>query len=244
MWILLSLFLSTIALAEAPTAPAFGHGAAPSGQQLKWMRDSIEYQKLTQQTYRQAAQAMLAEAKKAKKKGWAVILDVDETALDNSTYQLERLAYGVGFELGSWGAWCERRQAAAIPGAREFVTAAREAGGTVVFISNRDDSTTTATRENLAAEGLWADGDVLCLSKADDKAYNKVARRGEVRAGSGACSTGKALTPLVYLGDNIGDFPEVGEEAVDWDAQFGVRYFVLPNPLYGGWERGVTRTLP
>ena len=49
---------------------------------------------------------------------------------------------------------------------------------------------------------------------------------------------------MVYFGDNIHDFPDAGEEDVDWGAQFGERYFVLPNPLYGGWARGVTRDLP
>ena len=36
---------------------------------------------------------------------WAVVLDLDETVLNNQTYQLERAAYQAPFDTDSWNAW-------------------------------------------------------------------------------------------------------------------------------------------
>src|SRR5262249_37857912 len=69
---------------------------------------------------------------------WAVVLDIDETALDNSTYQLDRTAYGLAFESTSWNAWIQRREAPAVPGVADFVAAVRRLGGRVAWISDRD----------------------------------------------------------------------------------------------------------
>lgn len=63
-------------------------------------------------------------------------------------------------------------------------------------------------------------------------------------AGAGACAwQGQRMTVLVYVGDQLTDFPASGEADPDAgnDAAFGVRYFLLPNPMYGAWERRVTR---
>ena len=244
MWMLVAALAAAPAVAE-DAAPSYTHGSITTGHNLKWVRDSLEYATLTQQTYRVGGDAVRRATRKARRKGpWVVVLDVDETVLDNSTYQLERAAYGVGFEPGSWYAWCERRAAPAIPGVKGLLDDVRAGGGQIVFITNRDEVTRTATRENLQSEGLWADGDVLCLADEENEAYTKVARRAEVRAGTGACSTGKPAEVVAYFGDTITDFPAADEEPVEWSAQFGHRYFILPNPLYGGWGRGVTRPLP
>ena len=237
-----------VALAASPAladdAPAsYAHGAITTGHELKWVRDSVEYAWLTTQTYRVAETAVKRGSKKRKKGSWAVVLDVDETVLDNSTYQLERAAYGVGFEPGSWYAWCERRAAPPIPGVADFLAAVRKAGGQVAFVTNRDEVTRQATQDNLAAHGLFEDGDALCLADAKDEAYTKAARRADLRAGTGRCSVGGKVEVVAYLGDTITDFPADGEEDVTWAEQFGSRYFILPNPLYGRWTRGVTGPL-
>lgn len=211
--------------------------------ETRWVRDSVEYWTLTRQTYRTALEQVTARA--AKQKKWAVVLDVDETVLDNSAYQLGRHAYGTSFEMVSWNAWCERRAAQAIPGVKTFIAGVRKLGGQVVFLSNRHVSTQQATIDNLTSEGLWSKGDVICL-QTDDKAYDKATRRNELRSGEGACSAkGKPMTVLAYLGDTIHDFPEEGEETQEGgrDAQFGQRYFLFPNPMYGSWSRRVTRPL-
>lgn len=201
---------------------------------LKWTRDSIEQQVLTTSVYQAATQAL-----PKKLKGKAVVLDVDETVLDNSTYQLERVTYEQSYESASWHAWCERRRAAAVTGAAAFLDEVRKRGGKVAFVTNRKVAVTEATADNLRAEGLMSEGDVLCLRDADS---DKTPRRNAIRTGEGACSFGAPVEVAMYFGDTITDFPAAGEEDVDWTAQFGVRYFVLPNPMYGEWTEAVTRT--
>lgn len=212
--------------------------------EIKWMRDSIEYQSLTQQVYTSAEQAVLEQASDLKRReSWTVVLDVDETVLDNTTYSLERAAYDQGFDWPSWDAWCERRNATPIPGVEGFLQAVRDAGGRVAFITNRHERTRQATLDNLAAYDLYQRGDVLCML-TDDDAYTKRVRRTQLRTGEGPCSwEGTEVTVLAYLGDTIHDLPEDGEDGAFSD-NLGARAFVLPNPTYGSFEGEVTRRLP
>ena len=227
------------------TAPASaeddGPGPSTSETALKWLRDSAEYHAITTQTYRQATAAL-----KTNKKGkgpWAAVLDVDETVLDNSVYQLERHTYDLPYESVSWHAWCERRQATPVPGVEDFLAEVRKQGGRVVFLTNRKAVVTEATRDNLADHGLYQDGDLLC-TRTDTS--DKAPRREQVRTGEGPCSFDEPTRAAVYLGDSWGDFPADGEETGARLDGVGSRYFVLPNPLYGEWQflRGITRPLP
>lgn len=212
--------------------------------ETKWIRDSAEYWTITRQTYRIALQSV--QEAQIKQKRWAVVLDVDETVLDNSPYQLERASYGDSFAMESWSAWCERRVATPVPGVVEFISAIRKLGGRVVYLSNRSVNNQQATIDNLDQLGLWdAKRDTICL-QSDDEAYTKAARRAELRSGKGPCSVDeKPISVLGWFGDNIHDFPEEGEEEMTGgrDAQFGTRFFLFPNPMYGSWTRKTTRPL-
>ena len=235
MYAILSTLIATFVFSSTATAG--------DALETRWVRDSVEYHTLAQQTYRTALLSVEAEAKNHKR--WGVVLDLDETVLDNSTYQLERHSYGDTFEMNSWNAWCERRAASAIPGAKDFLDAVRKMGGKVVFISNRHVVAEQATKDNLDALGLWGKGDIICL-KTDDEAYSKVVRRTEARTGSGTCTVkDKGMSLLAYLGDNIHDFPEAGEETQEGGREglFGIRYFLFPNPMYGSWSRKPTRPM-
>jgi 5'-nucleotidase (lipoprotein e(P4) family) len=232
--ILALLLLSTAAAAYAQ-APA-----AKTSLEIKYVRDSAEYAALSREVYRIATDAALAKGKAAKG-AWGVILDVDETVLDNSTYQLERVTYTVPFEDVSWLAWINRAEAGSVPGVADFLTAVRAAGGKVAFITNRDEKAREGTQRNLERNGLWSSNDVLCLL-ADN--YPKSARRKEVADGAGKCSwSGVKVGVVAFVGDQIGDFPQTGEafDGAGTDAQFGRSYFLLPNPMYGGWVTSVTR---
>lgn len=223
-----------LVLALAITAPL---AAQVDHLELKWMRDSEEYRAIFLQTYGHALTQVTAQAR-ALPRGtvWAVALDLDETVLDNIFYQFERAAYGVPYDTASWNAWVRREEAGMLPGVDAFTRGVRELGGRVAWISNRDASTTDATRRNLRALGLWHDQDRLCLQASRE--HTKRQRRTELRTGQGACAwEGAPARVLAYLGDNIADLPEAGEEA----GEYGINWFVLPNPSYGGWERAVTR---
>ena len=104
-------FSGVLALSMPLLVTAQQPALLPQGLSIKYMRDSQEYATLARQVYRGAEQAIRQAAADLEKGSWVVSLDIDETALDNSTYQLEREAYGLPFEAVSWNAWIARRQA-------------------------------------------------------------------------------------------------------------------------------------
>jgi 5'-nucleotidase (lipoprotein e(P4) family) len=217
--------------------------ATPHELGIKYMRDSEEYAVLARQVYRVAGEAVGRGPAGAAPRTWAVVLDVDETALDNSTYQLERAGYGLPFDAKSWSAWINRRAAAAVPGTVGFVERVRAAGGRVAWISNRDAALSDSTRENLKSVGLWNDDDRLCLQK--NPQHTKAMRRHEVVTGQGECAWPNAPARVaVFVGDQLGDFPKADEQIPQIggaDEDFGRTCFLLPNSQYGAWTTSVTR---
>ena len=210
--------------------------------EIKYVRDSQEYATLSRMVYRMATRAVTDAAKSLKPQSWVVVLDIDETALDNTPSQLDRAAYDLPFDPVAFVGWVARREAGPVPGVVEFIAAVRKAGGRVAWISNRLPAGEEATRDNLKKVSLWTDDDRLCLA---DSARPKRARRTEVISGSGACSwAGTPMKPVAFIGDQMGDFPEANEgvPGAGADDSFGAMSFILPNPMYGDWTSRVTRT--
>ena len=210
--------------------------------EIKFVRDSAEYATITRQTYRLAGDAVRRAAQAAGRTPWAVVLDLDETVLDNSAYQLERASYGLPFESASWAAWTERREAGAVPGVSEFIATVRQLGGHVAWISNRNTTVETPTKANLQSIGVWNDDDRLCLQR--DSQHTKRSRRAEVVSGSGNCAwAGTTMKVTAFVGDQMGDFPVTDENIPETgsDTAFGRTCFLLPNPMYGDWTTRVTR---
>jgi predicted secreted acid phosphatase len=101
---------------------------------------------------------------------------------------------------------------------------------------------TDATRANLKAVGLWNDDDRLCLQKTPQ--HTKGDRRQEVVSGKGECSwPATPMRVLVFVGDQLGDFPDSAEQIpqAGADSAFGRTCFLLPNSMYGVWTTRVTR---
>lgn len=209
--------------------------------EVKWFRDSEEYATLARQVYRAAGRAVQHAVPAGR--SWTVVLDVDETALDNSTYELETAAYGTSFADASWDAWVRRRAAAPIPGVVDFVADVRRLGGRIAWITNRHERVREETRANLEAAGLWGATDLLCVQTADTS-YTKRVRRAELATGRGHCAWPNEPQAIVaFIGDQVGDFPQAGESDPDAgnDHAFGTRFFMLANPMYGSWTSRVTR---
>jgi len=230
------VFVTPAAAAQSPRAQ--------SGLEIKWVRDSEEYATSTRQVYRVALR-QVTQARDVVPRGrpWAVVLDVAQTALDDAVYQMERVAYGVPHDTFAYIGYRAREDADAVPGVVEFIVGVRRLGGRVAWITNDAASTREHVRANLARFGIWSDADRLCMP-TPDAAYTKRARREEVRTGSGACAwAGEPMNILAFVGDQLGDLPAAGEGDPDAgsDAAFGVRYFLLPDPMYGAWESRVTR---
>ena len=134
---------------------------------VRWSRTAAEHDALFEQTYRLAS-FRLQRAADTLSGDWAVILDADETVLDNSLYQRERAAQGRGYTSESWAAWARRRAAPALPGAVAFTNLVGELGGRVVIVTNRAQEICADTRANLTAVGVDADA-VLCQTGPSDK---------------------------------------------------------------------------
>jgi len=157
----------------------------------------------------------------------AVVVDLDETVLDNSLYQVERWKAGLSFTQDSWSEWVNREEAGLVPGAKEFLKAVRKKGVRVVFVSNRMNKNLEPTRRNLLALEVLAPNDLFLLRL--DKDDVKEVRRREVNEGKARMKKIGPLKVVGYVGDQMGDFPS-GQAK-----EFGKMSFLLPNPMYGKW---------
>ena len=195
---------------------------------VRWVRQSTEHKTLCEQLFRQATVTILRTVKTEKSTGnLAVVVDLDETVLDNSLYQVERWKAGLSFTQDSWSDWVNRKEAGLIPGAKGFLSAVRKKGVRVVFLSNRMNDNLEPTRGNLRLLGVLDSKDLFLLRL--DKDDLKEVRRKEVTDGTGRMKKVGPLQVVGYVGDQMGDFPRVRTK------DFGKTNFLLPNPMYGKW---------
>lgn len=201
--------------------------SAPTETAVRWVSKSKEYQAVCQQTYASAWEKVKEGAKKTSSP-WAVVMDIDETLLNNSQYQIELNAKNASHSQEAWEAWVNRTEAKPVPGAKEFILKMRGLpNGRIIFLSNRFARNTEATRRNLQKHDLTAENDVFLLRK--DKTDTKANRQREVAAGSGRMAPHVKMKILAWFGDAAHDFPD--HPQLKWGSQ----KFMLPNPVYGNW---------
>ena len=193
---------------------------------VRWVTQSNEYSSLCTQTYRLAVQILLPKLKNAGS-GDAIVMDLDETVLDNSKYQVERFRLNLGFTQESWSEWVGRREAGLVPGAKAFIEKARMHRVKIVFLSNRMEYNLEHTRANLAKLGVLSKDDLFLLRRNKDD--TKEVRREQILQGKGRMKKTGPLQVIAYFGDAMGDFPDEKEE------RLGEKFFILPNPMYGKW---------
>lgn len=169
----------------------------------------------------------------------AVILDLDETVLDNSPYQAWLVKADTVFTSESWAAFVASKTSRAVPGALDFVDYATSKGVTVVYISNRSHEEEPATIENMKALGFPVDDkgrDILTRGEtAESDTAAKAPRRQAVA---------EVYRVLLNIGDNMADFTdEAAASPADrrkaftkHQARWGKTWLVIPNPSYGSWE--------
>jgi 5'-nucleotidase (lipoprotein e(P4) family) len=209
---------------------------APYPANLHWFRDSAEQKALYTQVYREATSSARTLSRRLPPQSWAVIMDVDETILDDSEYEKRLALSGQKFDAGTWNGWIEERAAPLLPGAKAFVdTVIDELHGQVALITNRSLAQCPATEDNLK-KNLVRYTRVLCDPVGDG---NKNARFHKITEGEPGVAA--PLNVLIWVGDNIQDFPLLTQADPGSLAQFGVHYFVLPNPMYGSWQKVTPR---
>lgn len=223
-----------------PPAPPATASVAPASaavpDSIRWFRTSAEYVGTVLETYRAATARVESTSATLPAGSWAVVLDADETVLDNSQYQLERAQAHAGFTEESWAAWVKRREATPLPGVASFLSRVHALGGRIAIVTNRLQSVCADTEAVFAKHTLVYD---TMLCRVDGTPSDKNPRFRAVAEGRTPLGT-SPLTIVVFVGDNILDFPGLsqgiraqGEPAY---AQFGVQYFLLPNPMYGSWQ--------
>ena len=193
---------------------------------VRWVTKSIEYTHLCEQIYNSAKLVLHDQFEGVNRP--VIVMDLDETVLNNAQYQVELFEKSETYNPISWNAWVNKELATAVPGAKSFILDFKEKyEGRIVFISNRDAFTIKATQNNLDSLGLLFEDDVFLLRK--DKEDTKIVRRNEVLEGIGRMDNYGPNNVLAYFGDQIGDFPN------DTSFVFSLNKFMLPNPMYGKW---------
>lgn len=202
-----------------------------------WMQQSGEYTGLVTQTFN-LAKVAFDNNKPADGMKKAVVSDLDETLISNSKEAAWQVVNAKFYNSTDWAKWVEARQATAIDGAVDYAKYVNSHGGKMFYVSNRKVKGMQATIDNLKALGFPGVSEETVLLR--EKSSNKVERFEKVKS--------MGYDPIVYLGDNLNDF--TGETYHKNNEQrrafvksnkelFGTKYFVLPNPTYGGWEGGM-----
>lgn len=229
-------FMGQQAAAPAPQTTAQPDNEYLVGSTL-WTQTSGEWRALAYQAYN-LARLLLDQDLRTKRRGRmrrAVVVDVDETVLDNSPYQASLVRERKGYPQ-DWTAWINRSEAQAIPGAIEFLKYAHSRGVRVFYVTNRRAVEKEGTRVNLLKLGFPGVTDETLIVRTDADASSKEERRRRIE---------RRYRIVLLIGDNLNDFAEVLEKktiaerisAVDQTkALFGARFIMLPNAMYGDWE--------
>ncbi len=207
-----------------------------------WVQDSAEYRALAYQTFSLAKmlieQDLMDETVTEPR---AIVVDLDETILDNSPYEAWLVGKDFGYSSSTWNPWIQAGIAPAIPGAVEFLEFCEENEVEVFYVSNRkvldDNSGYAGTVKNLVALGLpYVDEEHVLLRTGSS---DKTERRAMAEDGHHV---------ILYMGDNLNDFlqdfaglsvDERFAKTDEYKEEFGTKFIVMPNPMYGEWEGAI-----
>jgi acid phosphatase len=218
-----------------------------------YTQSSAEYDANNIQTY---AGAKLALDKALAKKKWtaaieqegnfsekppAVILDIDETVLNNIPFQARAIIKGESYPNG-WVDWMLEEASTSVAGAKDFLDYAKSKGVKVFYVTNRVAIAEEATRNNLKklTLPLDTDRDVLLMRNENSWTSDKVSRRKLIS---------EDYRILLLIGDQLGDFISLEESSIDMDSRqiiatkykdmWGKKWFMITNPIYGRWEASI-----
>jgi acid phosphatase len=245
------VFLISVFLLGALTACTSTKPTHPTLQATLWVQNAVEYDALTSMVYQSATDHLEAalqnktwtasleqEGEKFESLPPAIVLDIDETVLDNSPFQARMIEKNSGYDPVAWEQWVIEAQADPVAGAVEFTNTAADLGITVIYLSNREGNTEEATRKNLEAVGFPVSDEtdvVLLKNEQENWTSSKIERRKHVAS---------RYRILMLFGDDFNDFlpakniTEAERDALleEYRSNFGERWFVLPNPVYGSWN--------
>ncbi|MBT7608175.1 MAG: 5'-nucleotidase, lipoprotein e(P4) family [Bacteriovoracaceae bacterium] len=202
-----------------------------------WIQNAGEAKALYYQAFNFAKLRLDEDLKKNKStKKRAIVVDADETVVDNSPYQAKNYLDNHGYTTTSWAEWVNAAKAPATPGSLEFLRYAAKQGVTVFYITNRGHVLKDSTFKNLKELGFPIKKENLMMKTTTS---SKKERREKVL---------KNYRIILLIGDNLIDFSEIFEhlptdERISVVAEnknkFGKQFIMLPNPMYGDWEKAI-----
>lgn len=245
-----STYFVTVSTAQQ-SAPTTVNNDYQIGATL-FMQKAAEYRALCFQAFYWGKRTLDDDVKLSKKlpkaerkKPRAVVVDIDETVLDNSPAQAYGIKNKLPFNLKDWYAWGEMRKAKAIPGAVDFANYARQKGVRIFYVSNRDDVQQQATMDNLKSAGFPDISAENVLLRQRDANGRYVSTKEPRRL-----AIAEKYRIVILMGDNLNDhadffesksvagrFAEVEKARDLW----GNKFIVLPNAMYGEWESAIYR---
>jgi 5'-nucleotidase (lipoprotein e(P4) family) len=205
-----------------------------------WYQKSAEIRACYYQAY-QLAEYKLTENLKLYngRKPVAVVMDIDETILDNSPFEGKLIATGELYTKQNWKEWSDKAAAKALPGSVDFINFARSKGVAVILISNRKTDEKENTLLNLVNVGVSFDDTTQIFLRGKNVPSGKQSRRDQVS---------EKYEVILYIGDNLADYSSVFDERgndlaiPDVDSminELNQKFVILPNPMYGDWEGAI-----
>ena len=171
----------------------------------------------------------------------AIILDIDETVLDNSAFQARTILTGLSYPNG-WIDWGNEGEAPAVAGVKDFLLEAQSKGVKIFYVTNRVAELEEATRKNMLELGLPLDSDrdVLMMKGESGWGSDKTKRRSLIA---------NDYRIIMIVGDQLNDFLPRAETALEpnerkllalkYKDMWGTKWFMITNPMYGGWEAAI-----
>jgi acid phosphatase len=226
---------------------------AQSMLSVLYAQSSAEYEASNIQTYVNAKSALdralndlgwtaaIEQKKNFKNKPPAIILDIDETVLNNIPFQARSIINGQSYPVG-WLEWMLEESSDAVAGVSDFLEYAQSKDVKIFYVTNRIAVAEDATRNNIKRLGLPldTDRDVLLMKDENGWTSDKVSRR-ELIA--------KDYRILLLIGDQLGDFLPLDETMLELDSRknladtykhmWGSKWFMITNPMYGRWEASI-----
>lgn len=205
-----------------------------------WQQTSAEYEALCLQAYNSAKSYLESfdDEKLSSLVNPIVVFDIDETILNNSPYNGYLIQNNEKYSKETWLEWVNKKEAELVPGVKEFIDYLELRGLEMFFISNRGGDELSATLENLTAKGIFVDPSKVLLKTGESL---KEGRRSQVKDDN--------YNIIMLIGDNLADFDKIFEETVSiserkiaverMKVNFGKRFIVLPNVMYGDWRKAL-----